>query len=84
MKEILLSFISPLKMKKYRFMSILVSILIFIVSIYAISLPNKVYMKNNKDWYLEQKAYVNVYLDLKNQESVLEKIKEKEEKFKML
>lgn len=27
---------------------------------------------------------VNVYLDLKNQESVLEKIKEKEEKFKML
>lgn len=64
MKEILLSIISPLKMKKFRFMSVLVSILIFIVSIYAISLPNKVYMKNHKDWYLEQKAYVNVYLDL--------------------
>ena len=64
MKEILLSIISPLKMKKFRFMSVLVSMLIFIVSIYAISLPNKVYMKNNKDWYLEQKAYVNVYLNL--------------------
>lgn len=64
MKELLLSVISPLKMKKFRFMSVLVSILIFIVSIYAISLPNKFYMKSNKEWYLEQKAYVNVYLDL--------------------
>ena len=64
MKELLLSFIMPMKMKRFRFMSVLVSLLIFIVSIYAISLPNRFYMNNNQDFYLSQKAYVNAYLDL--------------------
>ena len=64
MKQLLLSFIMPLKMKRFRFMSVLVALLIFIVSIYAIALPNDVYMNTHKDYYLSQKAYVNAYLDL--------------------
>jgi len=60
----LLSIISPSKMKRFRFMSVLVSILIFIVSIYAIAFPNDIYMNTHKDLYLSQKAYVNAYLDL--------------------
>lgn len=64
MKDFLLSLISPLKMKKYRFMSILIAILIFIVTIYLLSIPHSVYMKSHKEEYLSQKAYVNAYLDL--------------------
>ena len=83
MKEILLSMVSPLKMKRFRFMSVLVSMLIFIVSIYAIAIPNKVYMKNNKDWYLEQKSYVNVYLDLPELEKDINGNKISEGQFKV-
>lgn len=64
MKDFLLSLVSPLKMKKYRFMSILIAILIFIVTIYLLSIPHSVYMKSHKEEYLSQKAYVNAYLDL--------------------
>ncbi len=64
MKELLLSFIVPSKMKKYRFMSVLISILIFIVSIYFLSIPHQVYIKTHKDEYLSQKAYVNAYLQM--------------------
>ena len=54
MKKLLLSIISPSKMKRFRFMSVLVSILIFIVSIYAIAFPNDIYMNTHKDLYLSQ------------------------------
>lgn len=64
MKEILLSFILPLKMKRFRFMSVFIAMLIFIASVYCIALPNQLYIKSHKDEYLSQKSYVNAYIDL--------------------
>ncbi len=64
MKDLILSFINPLKMKRFRFMSVFISILIFIVSVYLIALPNQVYIDNHKTEFLSQKSYVNAYLEL--------------------
>ena len=64
MKELLISLVSPLKMKKYRYMTVFIAMLIFVVSVYVLALPNKMYMKMNKDEYLSQKIYVNAYIDL--------------------
>lgn len=64
MKEFLLSLISPLKMKRFRFMSVFISMLIFVVSIYFLAIPHQVYMKANKEEYLLQKSYVNAYMNI--------------------
>ena len=64
MKEFLLSLISPLKMRKYRYMTVFIAMLIFVVSVYVLAFPNKMYMQMNKDKYLSQKIYVNAYIDL--------------------
>lgn len=64
MKEFLISLFMPMKMKKYRFMSVFVSMLIFVISIYLVAVPNKAYMKMHKEEYLSQKAYVNAYMNL--------------------
>lgn len=64
MKEFILSLVSPLKIKKYRYMSVFISMLIFVVSIYFISIPNKIYMNNHKEEYLSQKVFVNAYTEL--------------------
>lgn len=83
MKEFILSLIMPLKMKKYRFMSVLIAILIFIATIYLLSFPHQIYMNNNKDEFLAQKAYVNAYINLPqnlnqtNQEQYQELLKNK-------
>ena len=64
MKDLILSFVNPLKMKRFRFMSVFISILIFIVSVYLIALPNQIYIDNHKTDFLSQKSYVNAYLEL--------------------
>ena len=64
MKEILLSVVSPLKIKKYRFMTVFIAMLIFVVSVYVLSFPNKVVMNMNKDTYLSEHSYVNAYMNL--------------------
>lgn len=64
MKDFLLSFINPLKMKRFRFMSVFIAMLIFIASVYVISFPYQIYINSHKDEYLSQKSYVNAYIDL--------------------
>lgn len=64
MKDILLSFIIPSKIKRYRFMSIFVSMLIFVVGVYCIALPNQSYTKRHKDEFLDQKIHVSAYTHL--------------------
>lgn len=64
MKEFLLALVSPLKMRKYRYMSIFISMLIFVVSIYCVSIPNQNYINIHKDEFLQSQSYVNAYLDL--------------------
>lgn len=54
------SLIIPSQMRKYRYMTAFISILIFIVSVYAIALPNKAYIKNNKEEFLSKQGYVAV------------------------
>ena len=73
MKDILLSFIIPSKIKRYRFMSIFVSMLIFVIGVYCIALPNQSYTKRHKDEFLDQKIHVSAssnislgYLELPN------------------
>lgn len=64
MKEFLLSMVSPLKMKKYRFMSVFITLLIFVTSVYFIALPHQVYVKNHREKFLAASSYVNTYMNL--------------------
>ena len=77
MKEILLSLVSPLKMKRYRFMTVFIAMFIFVVSVYLVAIPNQMYMKINKDLYLSQKIYVSAYIDLPEEKLPTEFISEK-------
>jgi len=52
--EFLKSLISPAKMKKYRSMSILIAIGIFVLSFYILIAPFYLTIKNRKDEYIEK------------------------------
>jgi len=54
MKEFLKSLVLPLHMRKYRHMSILIAIMIFVFTIYALLLPYKVAIKNSKEKLIDQ------------------------------
>ena len=77
MKEFILSLVSPLKIKKYRFMTVFIAMFIFVVSVYLVAIPNQMYMKINKDLYLSQKIYVSAYIDLPEEKLPAEFIAEK-------
>lgn len=64
MKDFLLALVSPIKMRKYRYMSVFISMLIFVIAIYCISIPNQNYINMHKDEFLQAQSYVNAYFDL--------------------
>src|SRR5690554_250390 len=47
--EFLKSLVIPAKMKKYRYMSILIAIAIFVLTVYLLIIPYRITMRNSKD-----------------------------------
>lgn len=68
MKEFLKALVIPSKMKRFRYMSILIAMLIFVVSIYAITIPHNIYINNHKEKFISESSYVSPYQKLEEQE----------------
>lgn len=66
MKDFITALIVPSRMRKFRYMSILIAMLIFVVSIYLISIPHNVFLNQNKEKFIKENSYVSVYEDLEN------------------
>ncbi len=62
--DILKSLVIPSKMKKYRYMSCLIAMLIFIAAIYLTTLPYGSLINRKKETYLQEKTYVSAYYDM--------------------
>lgn len=67
MKEFLKALVVPSKMRRFRYMSILVAMLIFVVSIYGITIPHNVYINVHKDKFISENSYVSPYQELEEQ-----------------
>ncbi len=62
--DIVKSFFIPMKMKRFRYMSILFAILIFIVQVYLLSFPHTIYLKRDHKKYIESQQYIATYYDM--------------------
>lgn len=63
----LLSFIIPQKMKRFRHMSILIAILIFVASVYLLIFPYKIVMDNQKDELIQEDTmFVLAFYEMPN------------------
>src|SRR5690554_8218094 len=52
--EFLKSLVIPAKMKKYRYMSILIAIAIFVLTVYLLIIPYRITMNNSKDDMIDE------------------------------
>ena len=62
--EFIKSLVIPIKMKKFRYISVLFAILIFILEIFLLSLPHNFYIKSNHERYILDKAYIANYYEI--------------------
>ncbi len=65
MKQFLQAIFIPSKMRKFRYTTVFVPMLIFVLSIYLITIPHNVYINNNMDKFIDENSYVSHfhYLD---------------------
>ena len=58
------SIIIPSKMRRFRYMSVLIALLIFVSSIYVVTIPHNVYINTHKDKFINENSYVSFYQEL--------------------
>lgn len=65
MKQFIQAIFIPSKMRKFRYTTVFVPMLIFVLSIYLITIPHNVYINNNKEKFIDENSYVSQfhYLD---------------------
>lgn len=72
-KEFVLSLINPAKMKKYRDMSVLITMLIFVLSVYMLVIPNSVYykQKSSQEKLIANNSYWKIVNDMETDDPFL-------------
>ena len=57
------SLVSPVRMVKYKYMSVLISICIFVLGSYLLAVPARPYIVKNMDKLVEKRALYNTRRD---------------------
>ncbi|HHU55389.1 MAG TPA: hypothetical protein GXZ48_01670 [Acholeplasmataceae bacterium] len=75
--EFFKSLVIPIKLKKYRYMSILIALAIFIISFYLLIIPFRVTINDKKDDFIQENVlYVKYLYEIKNNEETFQELKQ--------